>query len=168
MDILYRRRSIRKYTDSPVSEDDIKKIIKAGMNAPSAGNEQPWHFIMINDRKKMDAIAGFHPFAQMIRQAPAAILVCGEPALEKHKGLWVQDCSAATQNMLLEIADLGLGGVWVGIYPREKRMTGIRELFNIPEDIIPFSLIPLGYPAEEKEPNDKFMEDRIRVNKWKE
>jgi len=166
MKIIYQRRSIRKYTDAPVSEESLMKIIKAGMNAPSAGNEQPWHFVIINDRKILDSIADFHPFAQMARQAPVAILVCGDPDLEKHKGMWVQDCSAATQNMLLAVTGLGLGGVWVGIYPREKRMEGIRELLDMPGNFLPFSLIPVGHPGEEKEPNDKFLRDRIHWNKW--
>lgn len=166
MNTIYTRRSIRKYTGDPIREEDLMKIIKAGMNAPSAGNEQPWHFVIIHDRKILNAIADFHPFAQMAREALVAILVCGEPDLEKHKGLWVQDCSAATQNMLLEITSLGLGGVWVGVYPREKRMDGIRELLKMPSNIIPFSLIPLGYPAEKKEPNNKFLPDRVRLNSW--
>jgi nitroreductase len=144
----------------------LNRIIKAGMNAPSAGNEQPWHFVVIDDRNILNSIADFHPFAKMTRTAPVAILVCGEPELEKHKDLWVQDCSAATQNMLLEITDLGLGGVWVGIYPREKRIEEMRKLLRMPENIIPFSLIPLGYPGEIKEPNDKFLPERIRINQW--
>ena len=166
MNTIYARRSIRKYTIDPVSDENLTRIIKAGMNAPSAGNEQPWHFVIIRDLEILNAIADFHPFAQMAREAPAAILVCGEPGLEKHKGMWVQDCSAATQNMLLEITDMGLGGVWVGIFPREKRMDGIRELLNMPGDIIPFSLIPVGHPGEKKQSNDKFLPERIRVNKW--
>ncbi len=166
MNTIFTRRSIRKYTNEPVREKDLMRIIKAGMNAPSAGNEQPWYFVIINDRDKLKAIADFHPYAQMAREATVAILVCGDPRLEKHKEMWIQDCSAATQNMLLEITDIGLGGVWVGIFPREKRMEGIRDLLNIPSNIIPFSLIPLGYPAENKMPNDKFLQDRIRVNSW--
>jgi nitroreductase len=166
MTTIYTRRSIRKYTGDSVREEDLMGIVKAGMNAPSAGNEQPWHFVIIHDRTKLNAIADFHPFAQMARHAPVAILVCGDPGFEKHKGMWVQDCSAATQNMLLEITARGLGGVWVGVYPREKRMDGLRRLLNIPSNIIPFSLIPIGYPAEKKEPNDKFIQDRIRVDRW--
>lgn len=166
MSIIYTRRSIRKYTDQAIPGETINRIIKAGMNAPSAGNEQPWHFVVINDRNILNTIADFHPFAQMARIAPVAILVCGEPELEKHKDLWVQDCSAATQNILLEITDLGLGGVWVGIYPREKRMEAMRKLLHMPGNIIPFSMIPLGHPAETKEPNDKFLPERIRINRW--
>ena len=166
MNTIFTRRSIRKYQNRSVPEELINRVIKAAMNAPSAGNEQPWHFLIINDRNILSDIAGFHPFAQMAREAPVAILVCGEPALEKHRDLWVQDCSAATQNMLLEITDLGLGGVWVGVFPRENRMDNMRRLLHIPQNIVPFSLIPLGFPGETKKPNDKFFAERIRLNRW--
>jgi len=168
MDIIYKRRSIRKYTSEPVSEETILSFIKAGMNAPSAGNEQPWYFVIIDDRAKLNGIADVHPYAQMLRHAPSAILVCGDPSLEKHEGYWVQDCSAATENILLEITSQDLGGVWIGVYPRVERISALRELLNIPEHIIPFSLIGVGHPAESKDPNDKFREERIRKNGWRE
>ena len=166
MDTIFSRRSIRKYTSETVSKDLLHSFIKAGMNAPSAGNEQPWHFIIIDQREILINIADVHPYAKMLRHASAAIAVCGEPALERHPGYWVQDCAAATQNILLEIADRGLGGVWIGVYPREERVKAIRKILNIPEGIIPFSLIGIGYPAEFKDPNNKFLADRIRHNKW--
>ena len=166
MDILYKRRSIRRYTSQPVNQDAILGFIKAGMNAPSAGNEQPWHFVIITERDILNAIADVHPYAKMLYQAPAAVLVCGEPSLEKHEGYWVQDCAAATQNILLEIEDQEFGGVWIGVYPRKERINSLRDLLGIPENIIPFSLIGLGHPAERKDPNNKFIEERIRWNKW--
>jgi nitroreductase len=166
METIYKRRSIRKYTGEPVSEEALLKFIKAGMNAPSAGNEQPWYFVIINERETLNAIADVHPYAKMLYQAPAAILVCGNPSLEKHEGYWVQDCSAATQNILLEIEDQEYGGVWIGVYPREERINSLRDLLEVPENIIPFSLIGLGHPAEFKDPNDKFPEERIRWNRW--
>lgn len=166
METIFKRRSIRKYTDEPVSEDSILSFIKAGMNAPSAGNEQPWYFVIIDDREILNRIADFHPYAQMLRHAPAAILVCGDPSMEKHEGYWVQDCSAATENILLEITSQNYGGVWIGVFPREERVEALRELLNIPGNIVPFSLIGLGNPAEHKEPNNKFNNDRIRRNKW--
>ncbi len=142
------------------------QFIKAGMNAPSAGNQQPWHFVVINDRKILVEITNIHPYAQMLEQASCAILVCGDLDLEKHKGYWVQDCSAATQNILLAIADRGFGGVWLGVYPRQDRVEGIRKLLQIPERIIPFALVSLGVPAEEKKPRNKFKKERIRYNYW--
>ena len=166
MDTIYNRRSIRKYTPEPVAEDVLLGFIKAGMNAPSAGNEQPWYFLIINEREILNAIADVHPYAKMLYQAPVAILVCGDPSLEKHEGYWVQDCSAATQNILLEIEDQEYGGVWIGVYPREERIKSIRSLLGIPENIIPFSLVGLGHPAETKDPNNKFLTERVRWNKW--
>ena len=166
MKAIYKRRSIRSYTDQPISNETIRSFIKAGMNAPSAGNAQTWHFVIITKRELLDGIADVHPYAQMLRQAPAAILVCGDPSLEKHAGFWVQDCSAATENILLEIADQDYGGVWVGIYPNNFRVDKIANILNIPKKIIPFSLISVGHPAEEKPMKDLFREERLRYNQW--
>lgn len=164
---LVSRRSIRKFTSEPVSEQEVKDILEAAMSAPSAGNQQPWHFIVINDRKLLDRVPEFHPHSLMCIEASLAILVCGDPSLEKHEGYWVQDCAAATENLLLSIHALGLGGVWVGIYPREERVKGFRRLLNIPEQIIPFSLIPIGHPAEKKPVRpDRYNESRIHRNSW--
>lgn len=167
MNTIYKRRSIRKYTSKPVSEKVLKDIIKAGMNAPSAGNQQPWHFIIINERKLLDEITKIHPYSQMLHEAQVAVLVCGDLDFEKHKGYWVQDCSAATENMLLEIVDQSLGGVWLGVYPRKDRVEGIRKLLRVPENVIPFSLVAIGYPAEKKEPKNEFREERIKYNYWR-
>ena len=166
MKAIYKRRSIRKFTSEPVSEKTLKEIIKAGMNAPSAGNERPWYFIVINERKLLDAIPKIHPYSSMLHEAPVAVAVCGDLNLEKYEGYWVQDCSAATQNMLLEIADLGLGGVWLGVYPIKDRVEGIKRLLGIPENVIPLSLIAIGHPAENKEPKNEFDERRIKYNRW--
>ena len=111
MNAIFNRRSIRKYINKDISEDIINKIIKAGMAAPSAGNEQPWHFILINDKNILNEIPKFHPYSQMLKEVSCAIVVCGDLSLEKYEGFWVQDCSAATQNMLLMAQELGLGSV---------------------------------------------------------
>jgi nitroreductase len=167
MDAIYKRRSIRKFTGERVPEEVITELIKAGMNAPSAGNQQPWQFVIIDDRKLLNEIPKFHPYSQMLREAPVAILVCGDTGLEKHEGYWVQDCSAAVENILLEIADRGYGGVWLGVYPRAERVEGVRKLLGIPEGIIPFALIALGRPAEEKPRKNEFNKERIRHNTWR-
>lgn len=166
MDAILNRRSIRKYTDQPIPDDIIKELLKAGMSAPSAGNQKPWHFIVINEREILDEIPKFHPYAQMVKQAKSAIVVCADLSLEKHPGYWVQDCSAATQNILLAAHDKGLGAVWVGLYPREERVAGMTKLLNIPENVIPLSLIPLGYPAEQKDYIERYDPDRVHYNKW--
>jgi len=166
MDAIYKRRSIRKYTSKRVPDEKLLEFVKAGMNAPSAGNQQPWRFVIVTERSILDRIPDVHPYAEMLKQAPAAILVCGDLGLESHKGYWVQDCSACTENILLEIADQGFGGVWLGVYPREERVEGLRKLLNIPENVVPLALIAVGYPAEQKPPKNEFDKSRIRYNSW--
>jgi nitroreductase len=166
METIYKRRSIRKFTAEAVSEEAILKIIKAGMNAPSAGNEQPWQFLVMTDRKLMDSIPSVHPYANMIKQAAAAIVVCGDLTKETHKGYWVQDCAAATENMLLEIVDMGLASVWLGVHPRQDRVDGVRALLGLPEEIIPFAILPVGHAAETKSRNDKFDSKLVHWNSW--
>lgn len=166
LETILKRRSIRKYKSESVPEDKVKQLLQAAMAAPSAGNQQPWHFVVINNRTKLDEIPKFHPYAQMVKEAPLAILVCGDTENEKHKGFWVQDCSAATENLLLAAQALGLGAVWVGVYPRDERVQGFRQLLNIPEGIMPFALVPVGYPAESKQPADRFDESRVHLNSW--
>lgn len=166
MNSIFKRRSIRKFSDKSVDESIIKELLTAGMSAPSAGNCQPWHFIVIDDKQKLQDIASFHPYAKMVAQSPIAILVCAEPAREKHVGFWPQDCAAATQNILLYATEKGLGNVWVGIHPKEDMKKEFVERFDIPEGIIPFGLIPIGYAAEEKQPNQRYLEERIHKNNW--
>ncbi|MCX7817510.1 MAG: nitroreductase family protein [Syntrophales bacterium] len=166
LEAIFTRRSIRKFTSQPVSETFVETILRAAMSAPSAGNQQPWHFIVVDDRTLMDQIPTFCPYAAMCREAPLGILVCGDTALEKHQGFWVQDCSAATQNLLLAAHALGLGAVWTGVYPRNERVRGFRELLKIPSHVIPFAFVVIGYPAEHPQPVDRFRPDRIRRNLW--
>ena len=136
------------------------------MSAPSAGNEQPWHFVVIKEREILNEIPNLHPHSGMLRGAPAAILVCGDEELQKYQGYWVQDCSAATQNLLVAVQAKGLGGVWLGVYPIEERVTGIRKLLGIPGNVIPFSLISIGHPAEQKPPADRYDASRIHHDRW--
>ena len=166
MDAILKRRSIRKYTGEPVPENALKDLLEAAMAAPSAGNEQPWHFIVIKDRAILDQIPRVHPYSRMIKQTPVAILVCGDLNLAAHGEMWVQDCAAATENLLIAVQARGLGAVWLGVYPREERMDGLRKLLGIPENVVPFSLIPVGYPAERKPPASRYKESRVRYNRW--
>jgi nitroreductase len=165
-DGLITRRSIRKYSDYPVSRDIIEKIVKAGMYAPSAVNCQPWHFVIIDDTKIFNDIMDVHPYSKMLEGAQWAILVLGDEKLEHAPGYWAVDCGAATQNILLAAHAEGLGAVWLGLHPREERKKAISELFSLPDHILPFSLISLGYPAEEKETPDRYKKDRIHYNQW--
>ncbi len=166
MNAIFKRRSIRTYQDKPVAEEHLEKILRAAMAAPSAGNQQPWHFIVIDDRSILKEIPKFHPYANMLNEAPCAIVVCGDTTRERHKSYWVQDCSAATQNMLLMATELGLGSVWLGVYPRDERVSDLRKLLDIPDHIIPLNIVAIGHPAEEKGPSDRYDKARIHHNKW--
>jgi nitroreductase len=166
VDVVKTRRSIRNYTDQPVPKEMIETIIRAAMAAPSAGNQQPWHFIILTERAKLDAIPAFHPYSKMVEKAPVAILICGDPDGRKWPAYWPQDCSAATQNLLLAARDLGLGTVWAGVYPDEGRMAGFRQLLAIPENIYPFSLIPVGWPAGDFQEMRRFHPQRIHLDAW--
>ena len=166
IEAILSRRSIRKYKKQPISDDQIKKFLEVGMSAPSAGNEQPWHFIIIDDPLLLSKIPTFHNHAHMLRDASIAILVLSDMNLDYHNGMWIQDCAAATENMLIAIQAEGLGAVWLGIYPREERIAGLKELLSIPDHIIPFSLISIGYPAEKLPKSNRYNESRIHYNKW--
>ena len=124
MEVILTRRSIRKYNKKSLSEQVVKELLDAAMSAPSAGNEQPWHFILMDDPEILGEIPTFHNHAQMLKDASIVILVCGDLNLDKHDGMWIQDCSAATQNILLAVRAKGLGAVWLGIFPREDRIKG--------------------------------------------
>ncbi len=166
MQALLTRRSIRRYTDQPVEPDLVTAILRAGMQAPSAGNQQPWHFVVITDPKTREAIPRFHPYAEMLPEAPVAILVCGDPSLERYPGYWVEDCSAATQNILLAAHALGLGAVWVGLYPQQERVEPMRKLLGLPDQVIPLALVPLGHPAQPIPPENRFNARRIHREGW--
>lgn len=160
-DCILTRRSIREFTNEEVSEELVKKIITAGMYAPSAGDQKPWHFIIIRKRETLLKITNFHPHSQMLKEANLSIAVVADTNLEKHKGYFVQDCAAATQNILLAIHSLGLGGVWIGIYPREERMAKISGLLKLPENIVPISLVAIGYPASKPLQPNRYDPTRI-------
>lgn len=163
---IITRRSIRKFKSTPIPSELIEKLLRAGMQAPSARNKQPWHFVIVTERDLLDKISVVHPYAYMLKEAPLGILICGDKNLEITVEYIVQDCSAATQNMLLAAHDFGLGAVWLGIYPREPRIKALRKLLNLPENIIPISMIAVGYPDEIKSPEDRFKPDRVHYNKW--
>ena len=165
-DAINTRRSIRSYTDQPVSDEMVQDIIKAGMLAPSAGNQRPWHFIVIRDQELLANVPDFHPYAKMVTKAPVSILVCGAPEDKKWPDFWPQDCSAALQNMLLAARGLGLGTVWAGIYPLEERIVATRNLFGIPENVIPFAIMPIGWPKDEFTAKDRFEPELIHHDRW--
>jgi len=169
MDVLtaiMTRRSIRTFDERPIPEEIRETLLRAAMAAPSARNAQPWQFIVIDHRATLMEIAARFPNAQPARTAPLGILVCGDLSLELSKGYWVIDCAAAAQNILLAAHGLGLGALWTGVYPRENRVEGLREIFGIPDHVVPHSLMLIGYPAESPEPVDRFDPKRIHHNRW--
>ncbi len=166
LEAIFTRRSIRSFTDEPVTDEELMALLAAAMAAPSAGNAQPWRFVVVRDRDRMREVTQFHPYCKMILKAQAAILVCGDLSSEKHPGYWVQDCAAATQNLLLAARVEGLGAVWTGIYPDQARVDGCRRLFALPEHILPLALVPIGRPAEEKARVERFDPGKIRYEAW--
>jgi nitroreductase len=166
IECIHTRRSIRKFENRPVADELVTEILRAAMAAPSAGNQQPWHFLVINDRALLDQAAQVHPNAGMAAEAPVAIVVCGDTTRERYKDYWMQDCSAATQNLLLAAHALGLGAVWTGIYPREDRVKGFCKLLKLPETILPHCLVPIGYPAQPSGRVERYDPEKVRYNRW--
>ena len=163
---IFTRRSVRKYSDKPVSDATIKLLLQAAMAAPSAKNAQSWEFIVIRDKKTLEQIPSFHPFSKHVPGAPVAIVVCGNTKLEAWPGHWVPDGSNASMNILLAAHSLGLGGVWTTFYPYADRTAGIRKLLNLPDHIMPLNIIPLGYPVEKGTYQDRFNPAKIHNETW--
>jgi nitroreductase len=163
LEVLFARRSIRKYTDQAISEGDMKSLLEAGMAAPSASNRKPWHFCVVTDRAKLKALADGHPYGKMLPSAAAAIAVCGDPSISDW---WVQDCSAATENILVAAAGLGLGAVWLGCHNKPEREQVVRDVLGIPEEIGVLSLLSVGHPDEAKEPRTQYDPARVHKDTW--
>ena len=161
---IFARRSIRKYTEEPVRQQDIQTLLEAAMAAPSASNRKPWQFVVVTKRAILDALGEAHPHGKMLFDAPLAICVCGD--LTEMERFWVQDCSAATENILLAVTALGLGAVWLGVYPRDDRIDAVRRILALPEHITPLNLIAIGHAAEEKEARTQFDETRVHRESW--
>ena len=168
---IMSRTSVRSYTEKPVEQEKVEMMLRAGMAAPSACNRQPWHFVVINDREILDQIPQFSPYAGMVKQASLAIVVCGclDKTLEgTEQEFWIQDCSAATENILLMAHGLGLGGVWTALYPLKERYEGMQQLLHLPKTMIPLNTLIIGYPKNQAEAKDKWKEENISYNKWME
>ena len=169
MDVLsaiHGRRSIRKYTEDLVAASDVRDILAAAMAAPSAGNAQPWRFVVVDDRALLEAIPAFSQYAAMAAKAPLGILVCADLTSEKYPGYWVQDCSAAVQNILLAVYGKGLGAVWTGVHPMKDREDGFRRLLGLPDNVVPLGFIVIGHPAQELAPQDRYDEAKVHWNGW--
>lgn len=163
MDAIFERRSIRKYKDTPVEKEKIEKLLRAAMQAPSAGNQQPWEFIVIQDKEMLKKLSQMSPYAKMIGDSAVSILVLGNTQNMRYSEYWEQDLGAATQNLLLQAVELDLGAVWLGVAPLQDRMDFIKSAFNLPENIKPYAVVPVGYPEGQ---NNKFVDryDEARVH----
>lgn len=162
IDILLSRRSIRQFTPEPVDCETLILLLKAAMAAPTACNSQPWEFIIVTEQERLDLIRSKIPFARY--NAPAAIVVCGSPGIANNSAArehWVQDCSAATENILIASAGMGLGAVWIGVYPYPSKIKPLAEALDIPEHVIPLSMVLVGHPAERKEPRTQYDEHKV-------
>lgn len=166
IEAIIGRRSIRRYTREDIDDGTVRVLLEAAMSAPSAGNEQPWHFVVIKERPILDAVPSVHPYSHMLKEAPLAIVVCADLGLEVYQGFWVQDCSAATQNILIAAHALGLGAVWLGFYPIESRVLGLKRILSLPESVIPLCMVSIGRPAEAKPPGSRYIEERVHRDRW--
>ena len=164
---IMTRTSIRQYTDETVSKADIETMLRAGMAAPTAVNRQPWHFVAVTDKAKLAELAGRR--GGMIKQAGVAIVVCGnmDKAMQgPGQAFWVQDCSAATENILLAANAIGLGAVWTGCYPMDNRVAEVSKTLKLPETIVPLCVIAIGHPAEQPAPKDKWKPENVSYNEF--
>lgn len=168
LSVIQNRKSVRHYMDKAVSQEDLTTIMRAGMAAPSGHDTRPWQFIAITDRGTMMELRKELEWASGLDESPAAIVVCGDMSKvdERNPEFWITDNSAATQNMLLAIEAMGLGGVWCTLYPGEERMQHARNMLNLPKHIMPLCIIPLGYPTGVEKAKDKFDANNIHWEKW--
>lgn len=168
LSVIHSRKSVRHFTGESVSKDLLDKILRAGMAAPTAVNKQPWSFVIVTERKTLDALKDGLPYAKMLEKAGAAIVVCAIPdkAFENSTEFAVIDSTCASENILLAAEALGLGAVWTAAYPYQDRMAVVRKNLNLPESVIPLNVIPIGHPTGEDKPKDKYRPDNVHWEKW--
>ncbi|MEW6517615.1 MAG: nitroreductase family protein [candidate division FCPU426 bacterium] len=169
LDIIHARKSVRHYLPQPVSEELLTTLMKAGMAAPTAADKRPWAFVAVTDPARRRSLAQALPYGKMLEQAGGAIVVCGLPKQSmpgKESEYWIQDCSAASENILLACEALGLGAVWVGVHPVPARVEAVRRALSLPASVVPLNVISLGYPAGVEKPKDKFDPAAIHWNQW--
>lgn len=167
---IHSRKSVRAYTAQPVRRSQLDTLVKAAMAAPSGRDMRPWQFVVVDDKAVMDSLASQLPYAKMLTQAQAAIVVCGDLSVKDDKGNpstnWPFDCSAATENLLLAAESMGLGAVWTGVHPYPERVAAVRQALALPDEIEPFCLVPIGWPEGDPQPKDKYNPERIHYNGW--
>lgn len=164
LETIFNRKSVRKYTERPVEKEKLETLVRAGMAAPSSRDRRPWEFLIVTDRDLLDKMGDGLPLARMLKETKQAIIVCGDTV--KSENAWQLDCSAAAQNILLAAESMGLGAVWTAAYPYPERMKIIQDALQLPEHILPLTVIPLGYPTGIEKPKDKYNKKQIHYNGW--
>jgi len=166
MECIMSRRSIRRYTGREVSPELVDKILRAAMAAPSASNQQPWRFVVLTERDSLERVAATTPYGRILRDAAFGIVVCADTRDLKNPTMWQQDCSAAVQNALLAAHALGLGGVWLGFWPKMERVEPLKREVGLPEGVEPLAVLSFGHPAEEKPPSGRYDPDFVHHDRW--
>lgn len=165
---IIERRTVRKYTPEQVSDTILDQVLKAGMYAPYANKEMPFHFLVIKNKDTLKDLQKLHPFGMPLETAPTAVLICSDSELEAVEGINISACAAATQNILLAAKSFNLGSCWLGLYPWKEFQEKFSEYFNLPENIVPFSLVTIGYPKKQTEEKpDRFDKEKIHLEVWK-
>ncbi len=164
IDNMLERVSVRQYSDKKIEQEKIDTILKAAMSAPSGMNRQPWEIIVVNDKEKLAAIADATPNARYSKDSQVTIIVCGDTKVSDK--LWMQDCCAVTENILLAAQALDLGAVWCMCYPKQENISAVQEICKLPKNVVPLSIIPIGYPAAKQEAKQKYNPDKIHINEW--
>ncbi len=169
LECIMTRASVRSYTDRQVDDSTINKILRAGMAAPTAANQQPWQFVVVTEQNLKDSITAAFEYTKMVEHCSFAVVVCGDmdnlfQGDIPDGGFWVEDCSAASENMLLAAHALGVGGVWCGIYPLKDRETRLRQILNLPANLTPLNVMAFGYPSAPVAPKDKWTPTKIHYN----
>jgi nitroreductase len=163
LETILARRSIRDFTDQPVSDDQIKTLLEAAMAAPSASDKKPWHFVVVRDPELRRGLARTHQYSGMADKAPVVFVICGDEQVSPH---WMVDGSAATENLLLQATAMGLGGVWVAVFPREERESHVRQLLGMPSGMRVLCMVPLGYPAAPKPSRTRYEERCVHYDRF--
>ncbi len=167
---IHQRKSVRSYTDRPVSREQIDTLVRAAMAAPSGRDMRPWQFVIIDDKAVLDSLSARLPYAKMLKAAVVAVVVCGDMGIVDTEGQpsrnWVMDCSAATENLLLAAEAMGLGAVWTGVYPYDERIAAVKAALRLPEKVIPLNVVPIGYPQGDPKPKEKYAPERLHYNGW--
>lgn len=164
LDLIYSRQRVRDFADEAVSDNQVDAMLRAAMAAPSVQDRRPLHFLLVRERKTLDKLAQVHKYAYMLQKAPLAVIVCGDQ--EVSEKYWVEDGCVATQNLLLAAKALGLGGVWISLYPKKKHQKAVREVLEIPDHVGVLCMLALGTPAKEKELDLEFDSGRVHLEEW--